>query len=203
MRTLIVLFLATALSQFATSRTAEEVKPLLIGNSVPKVDVADEAGKTQFLPVLTKGKHSIIVFYRGGWCPYCNTHLQELAAAEKDLIELGYQIIALSPDSPQMLSTVEKDGDLGYSLYSDSGLDAAAAFGIDFTLSKETLQKYKEYGIDLAENSGGKNKDRLPVPSVFIVTPDNRIALTYVNPEIRDRIPGDLLKAAARAIAGK
>lgn len=200
MKILTALFLSLLTCASAHARSAEDVKPLLIGQMAPKVSVTDEAGTAQFLPALLKGKHTILVFYRGGWCPYCNTHMQELAAAEADFLKLGYQIIAISPDSPAMLSSIEKDGELNYTLYSDSGLAAAEAFGIDFTLNKETLNKYKEYGISLEKSSGGANKDRLPVPAVFIITPDNAIAFSYVNPNFKTRIPGDLLLAAATAI---
>lgn len=185
---------------FATqARKADEVTPLLIGSSVPKVDIYDESGAKQSLPSLTKGQNTVIVFYRGGWCPYCNTQMQELAAVEDKLLDLGYQIIAISPDSPENLVGIEKDGELNYSLYSDSDLAAAEAFGIDFTLGKATLLKYHGYGIDLEKQSGGKNKNRLPVPSVFLVTPDKKIAFSYVNPDYSVRIPGDLLLAAAKA----
>lgn len=199
-RTLSIAFpiLVSAFSLHA--RDADEVSPLLVGSDVPKVTLADEAGVAQFLPALLKDKYSILVFYRGGWCPYCNTHLQELAEAEAKLVGLGYQIIAISPDAPEHLASAEKDSELSYALYSDSGLEAATAFGIDFTLGKATVLRYKTFGIDLAESSGGNNKNRLPVPSVFIVTPDNKIAFTYVNPDYKQRIPGDLLLAAAEAL---
>ncbi|MDQ8179483.1 peroxiredoxin-like family protein [Pelagicoccus sp. SDUM812005] len=200
MRKLAFLLCCIASLPFAQARNADEVTPLLIGQKTPKVDVVDETGTKQFLPSLLKDKYSIVVFYRGGWCPYCSTHLQELAEAESQFLELGYQIIGISPDSPEMLASIEKDGDLPYSLYSDSGFAAIEGFGIDFSLNKPTLLKYKGYGIDLAKNSGGLNKDRLPAPAVFIVTPDNEIAFSYVNPNYKDRIPGDLLLAAAKAI---
>ena len=180
------------------AREATDVQPLLIGSKTPDVTVQDESGKSQRLPDLLQGEHSVVVFYRGGWCPYCNTQLQALAKAEKELEDLGYQIIAISPDSPQSLSSAEKEGDLAYRLYSDSDLSAASAFGVDFTLDQQTLDKYNEYGIDLAKASGGKNQDRLPVPSVFLVTPDNHISFTYVDPDYRFRISENLLLAAAK-----
>lgn len=182
------------------ARNADEVTPLLIGSNVPRVSVSDETGTEQFLPSLTKGKYTILVFYRGGWCPYCNTHMQELAAAESGLVALGYQIIGVSPDSSENLASIEKDGEIHYALYSDSDLKAAEAFGIDFTLGKATLLKYKGFGINLEKQSGGKNKNRLPVPSVFIITPDNKVAFAYVNPDYTQRVPGDLLLAAAKAL---
>ncbi len=200
MKSLIALFSFLFIAQLGLSRSADEVAPLLIGKAIPKVDVFDETGTKQFLPALLKGKYSILVFYRGGWCPYCNTHMQELAEAESQFLELGYQIIGISPDSPEMLASIEKDGELNYSLYSDSGFAAIEGFGIDFNLSKATLLKYKGFGIDLAKSSGGLNKNRLPVPSVFIVTPDNKVAFSYVNPDYKERIPAKLLLAAAKAV---
>lgn len=200
MKNSIAIFTVLLAAISLSARSADEVSPLLIGQSTPKVDIVDEAGTKQFLPALLKDKYSILVFYRGGWCPYCSTHMQELAEAEADFIDLGYQIIGISPDSPEMLASIEKDGDLNYTLYSDSGLAVTEGFGIDFNLSKATLLKYKGYGINLSKSSGGLNKDRLPVPAVFIVTPDNKVAFSYVNPNFKDRIPGELLLAAAKAI---
>jgi len=195
---------ALALLLFASSaaaRDAEDVTPLLIGASVPKVSVSDEQSVDQFLPALTMGKRTILVFYRGGWCPYCSEHFQELAEAESEFVELGYQIIGLSPDSPEALASVAKGSKRNYKLYSDSHLEAAKAFGIDFTLGKATLAKYKDYGIDLERQSGGANKNKLPVPAVFIVGPDNKVAFAYVDPDYRNRVPGDLLLAAAKTLA--
>lgn len=200
MKQSIAILAALLASVGLSARSAEEVSPILIGQPAPKVDIVDETGTKQFLPSILKDKYSIVVFYRGGWCPYCSTQMQELAQAEPELLELGYQIIGISPDSPEMLASIEKNGDLNYQLYSDSGLAAIEAFGIDFKLSKATLLKYEGYGIDLAKNSGGLNKDRLPVPAVFIITPNNNVAFSYVNPNYKDRLPGKLLLAAAQAI---
>lgn len=200
MRLLLAITLAALAAVSLQARKAEEVTPLLIGSSTPKVTLVDEKGVEQYLPSLLQGKHSIIVFYRGGWCPYCSTQMQELAQAESELLDLGYQIIGVSPDSPQMLASIEKDGELPYTLLSDSSIAAAEGFGINFELGKATLLKYKGFGIDLNKSSGGLNKNQLPVPSVFIITPDNKIAFTYVNPDYRERVPGDLLVAAAKAV---
>ncbi|MDQ8202110.1 peroxiredoxin-like family protein [Pelagicoccus sp. SDUM812003] len=197
---LFALLLAVAPLQ---ARKATEVAPLLIGMKTPKVNVVDESGATQYLPSLLKEKRTALIFYRGGWCPYCSKHLQELAQIEQELIDLGYQIVAISPDSPEMLNTVEKDADLPYQLFSDSSFEAAEAFGIDFTLDKATLLKYKAYGIDLEKNSGGKNKNRLPVPAVFLIGPKNTVEFSYVNPDYSERISGDLILAVAKTLANK
>lgn len=197
-RTLIFSLFILLAATVAEARKSREVQPLLVGMQAPKVSVTDESGTIQYLPALLKGKKTVLVFYRGGWCPYCSKQLQALNDAESELLELGYQIIAISPDSPENLSSIEKDGELNYTLYSDSSLEVAAAFGIDYTLNKATLLKYKTFGINLAKSSGGLNKKNLLVPSVFLITPDNYISFTHVDPDYRFRISSELLIAAAK-----
>ena len=196
---LLIIAACAMLTASLSARTAEEVEPLLIGAAVPSAKVVSQDGKTLDLAEVTKGKPSVIIFYRGGWCPYCNRHLQEVARVEDDLLALGYQIIALSPDSAEELNKLEDKIEVGYKLYSDSHFEAADGFGISFTLPAETLERYKDYDIDLARSSGGANADRLPVSSLFLTTPSGEISFTYVDPNYRYRISSELLLAAAKA----
>jgi len=86
---------------------------------------------------------------------------------------------------------------IGYSLYSDSELTAARAFGIAFQLTPEEVEKYAGYGIDLEEASGEKHH-QLPVPSVFLVDAGGEIRWTYSNPDYRVRPENSVLLEAAR-----
>ncbi|MCH6258529.1 AhpC/TSA family protein [Puniceicoccaceae bacterium K14] len=194
---LIFIFIAFAVSTKA-SVGANSIRPVLIGSDAPNAAVLDSEGKSVELAEIYDGKPTIVVFYRGGWCPYCNTHLQELVEVEPQLIELGYQIIALSPDAPSKLQESTEKGGLNYSLFSDSPHEAAEAFGVAFTLEERTLERYKKKDR-LGGWSDGVNQDKLPVPSVFIVTGDQKIAFQYVDPNFRSRMPGDLLLAAAKS----
>src|SRR5690606_9505781 len=157
--------LALSLASIAAARGPGEIEPLLVGAVVPDVEILSESGETIPLRSLTKGNRTAIVFYRGGWCPFCVRQLQGLAEARAALEELGFQIVAIGADSPEKLSTAEQEGALDLALYADPTLAAADAFGISFTLSPTLLRRYRRYGIDLAEASGGANSDRLPVPA--------------------------------------
>jgi peroxiredoxin len=146
------------------------------------------------------GKPAILVFYRGGWCPYCNLQLSELRLIRQPAEALGYQIIAISPDLPaELAKTLGKDK-LDYTLLSDSKADALRAFGIGYRLDDATFAKYKAAGIDL-ETASGQPHHALPVPSVFIIDRDGRVQFAYSHPDYRVRVPGDVVLAAAKAIA--
>ena len=91
-----------------------------------------------------------------------------------------------------------KAQDLGYSLYSDSTLAAARAFGIAFQLSDDDVQMYEDYGVDL-EAASGEDHHQLPVPSVFLVEAGGVIRWAYSNPDYKIRPENaEILKAAKK-----
>ena len=68
---------------------------------------------------------------------------------ESELSELGFPVIAISADGPAELTKSREAKGLGYTLYSDSSLTAARAFGIAFQLDDAMVAQYKKYGVDL------------------------------------------------------
>ncbi|TDJ00934.1 MAG: methyltransferase domain-containing protein [Deltaproteobacteria bacterium] len=124
----------------------------------------------------------------------------QLQKIESQLVELGYKIIAISPDQPDKLRATIRKHDLAYLLLSDSKMIAARAFGIAFRVDAATLDRYRGFGIDLQAASGEKHQ-LLPVPSVFVVGTDAVIRFRYSNPDYTVRIEPDALLEAARAAA--
>ena len=173
---------------------------LKAGDSIPEVSLLNEAGETVRLRELVAAQPAVIIFYRGGWCPYCVRHLGELAAIEADLLATGVRLLAISPDQPAKLAATPDRDQLGYTLLSDRTAAAAQAFGIAFEVPAETVAKYKnDYAIDL-EAASGETHHLLPHPAVFVVGRDGIIRHAHVNPDYTVRLsPADLLKAAADA----
>ena len=185
--------------QREAASSAEETRPLKAGDRLPAVEVTDVEGRALDLSRVVAAKPAVIIFYRGGWCPYCNRHLGALGTIEPRLVKLGYQVLAISADRPaKVLVTREKFG-FHYRLLSDSTMEAARAFGIAFKVDDGTLQKYQGYGIDL-EAASGETHHLLPVPSVFIGGTDGVIRYAYSNPDYKVRVsPKEVLAAAERA----
>lgn len=176
-----------------------EVKPLKPGQSVPAVKLKTADGKPFDLQAAAKEQPLVIIFYRGGWCPYCNRHLGELQQLEPELRKLGFLIIAISPDRPEKISESLEKGKMTYTLLSDSSMAVAKAFGIAFELDAPTLEKLDSYDIDI-EDASGKDHHLLPVPSVFLIGQDGLIDFAYSNPDYKVRLgSAELLKAAKAA----
>ncbi|TYO97469.1 peroxiredoxin [Geothermobacter ehrlichii] len=176
----------------------KDICPLLIGNAIPAVTLQDSEGRTIRLDQLTRGKPTILIFYRGGWCPYCNIQLADLGRIEPDLLRLGYQLVAISMDSPRFLRETRQKHAINYTLLSDSDANAAKAFGLAWRLEEPTFDQYRSLGFDIEQASGRKHHI-LPVPATFVVGTDGLISFAYVHPDFRIRVDGDVLLAAARA----
>ena len=117
---LILLFITiTSIINAQLPENAEDISPLLIGETLPEAKLIGHDGQEVSLNTITKEKPTLLVFYRGGWCPYCNRQLAALSATESQIIELGYQIVAISPDNYKSLTPTLDDNEVKYHLYSD------------------------------------------------------------------------------------
>ncbi len=88
-------------------------------------------------------------------------------------------------------------GELGYTLFSDSEMTAARAFGIAYQMQPDMIEAYEGYGIDLAA-AAGRDHHQLPVPSVFLVEKGGTIRWVYSNPDYKVRPDNAQLLGAAR-----
>jgi peroxiredoxin len=178
-------------TEIAAEPTA--ISPLLIGEKIPGVTLTDVSGKRINLLELAAQKPSVIVFYRGGWCPYCNLHLSELQTIESDIIKAGYRIIAISPDSPESMAASISKNKLNYLLLSDNQTEASRGFGLAF-------QAPERYAERLGKASADQNKNVLPVPAVFVVNIDGEILFEHINPDYKTRLKGSLLMAVLKEL---
>lgn len=196
------LFLAIILTFAAAPLAAEDDSPahLKTGDTVPDVVLRDADDDEVKLRERVARRPAVLVFYRGGWCPFCTKHLMELAQIKDELLESGHQLLAISPDRPAKIREMPNRRKLGYTLLSDSDTTAAEAFGIAFQLPEDLVSKYKkEYQIDV-EAASGESHHRLPHPAVFVVGKDGVIRFAHVNPDYKTRLdPEAILKAANEA----
>ncbi|HEY7774018.1 MAG TPA: peroxiredoxin-like family protein [Marinagarivorans sp.] len=195
---LLLLFILPKAYADSIPNAAEDIKPILVGTLLPDVTLKNADGNNVTLSSLVTSKPTVLIFYRGGWCPYCNTHLADLRNIEDQLNKLGFQILAISPDQPKFLKESIAKHKLGYTLLSDSNMTAAKALGLAFKVDDSTIKKYHEYGIDL-EESTGQDHHLLPVPAALLVDTDAMVTFTFIAPNYKVRIDKDVLIAAAKA----
>lgn len=184
----------------ALPASASDIRPLMIGSEIPEVMLQNANGESVLLHELYRDKPVMIIFYRGGWCPFCNRHLAELATREEAVRNLGIEIIAISPDSPEQLKEGLDGHEPKYKLLSDVERAAARQFGVAFQITDP------EQVTALTERTGhsatADGNYIFPVPAVFILDSGKIVRFQYVDPDYRRRISGAILMAAAEYVAG-
>ena len=169
-----------------------------VGDTLEPFTLSDATGKPVTLDQLVEAGPAVIVFYRGGWCPYCNlalrTYQHELLP---ELGAFGARLVAISPQSPdQSLSTAEKAG-LDFTVLSDPASRVARRVGIAFQQADDVLDAQRKLGLDLAQvNAEGSTA--LPRPTVLIVDEDRTVRFVDVQPDYTARTEvADILAALA------
>src|ERR1700722_2668082 len=150
-----------------------QVQPLAVGMRAPAFSAQTKDGVLRTFSPESYKKPTVVIFYRGGWCPYCNLQLSNLQLSDLHLVEpklrqSGFEVVFLSTDRPAILYPSLKSEHIDYTLLSDSRLEAAKAFHIAFHLDDATIAKMKGFGVDL-DSTTGEPLHELPVPSVFII----------------------------------
>lgn len=180
--------------------TGIEQRALPAGSAAPaQLTLPDALGRPVRLADLWQRGPLVLLFYRGGWCPYCNLELRAWQQKLPALQALGASLVAVSPQTPDYsLSTAEKN-ELAFPVLSDSSLAASDAFGITFTLPPELVELYGRAGNDLPVVNGN-GQWALPLPATYVIDRSGRIAFAHVEADYRERAePADVMRAVAEA----
>lgn len=165
-----------------------------LGEVAPLFELSGADGQSVKLADLLKNGPVVLVWYRGGWCPYCNIQLRTYQQLLPRFAEHDAQLVAISPELPDnSLSTKDKN-DLEFHVLSDVGNKVAADYNIVYTLPQPVQDKFKGK-FDLAKLNGDDSA-KLPLAATFVIAPDGTVAYRFVDADYRKRAePGDVLKA--------
>ena len=181
---------------------AEDISPLQAGDRAPAFTVRTVEGNPYHFDPDNLERPTILISFRGGWCPYCNMHLSELRHVIPELKEKGFDVLFLSNDRPELLyeslkkETQEAIDGLDYVILSDADIDAALAFGTAFEVSDGLIQGRHDKGQDIKDSSISKYR-ALAVPAVFVIDRSGEISFVYANPNYKVRLSAEALKEAA------
>lgn len=192
--------LVAALARAGFAPDAQAARPLRVGDRAPDFTAAHADGTPYVFSASHLKQPYVLIFYRGGWCPYCNTQLADMHSVEPKLRAAGFAVVFLSTDRPELLYSSLKDQKVDYTLLSDPGLKAAQAFHIAFHLDDEHYAEQLKWGVDLEKTTGTK-EHALPVPSVFIIDASGVIRFVYSNPDFKVRLSAQELSRAAAPLA--
>jgi peroxiredoxin len=160
---------------------------LFLNSKAPDFALKDQYGATVTLKELRKKGQTVLLFYRGNWCPYCNKELKTFQDSLGLILTKKAQLIAITPEAKEGIdSTVKKTGAVFPILY-DEGGKVAEAYQGSFKVDDKTVNRYKSFGIDLLKNNNQKEAV-LPVPAVYIINTEGTVTYRYFDENYKKRV---------------
>ena len=176
--------------------TREDGLGLPVGAGIPSFHIQDFRGEA-FSSTTINDADTLVVFYRGGWCPYCNFQIRELSQSYDKFDALGVSLVAISVDRPDAAAVTRKAYEVPFPVLSDPDLKAHEAFNVVLQLDTAGVARLAKYGHEI-EKWSGKDHHKMAVPAVFLVR-DGKVAWAHVARDYKTR-PGveQLLTAVKR-----
>ena len=166
------------------------------GDKVTEFSVHSIDGQSVSWNELSKKGRLLVIFYRGGWCPYCNLQIRQLTLAYPKFQERGILPVLISVDETAASSLVQNTYEIPFPVLSDPDLFALEAFKVTMEVDEATLERYKEFGIDL-EAWSSRDHHKIAVPSAFFVDEDGIVRWAHSDRDYRVRpSPQQLLDVA-------
>ena len=127
-----------------------------------------------------------MVFYRGGWCPFCNLQLHELTVAKSDFDKRSIRLVAISVDQPDQEAKTQAKNGVPFPMLSDSTLVAHKAFHVVHVPDEKEAKALSGYGINLESYSGQKHHS-FAVPAIFLVDKSGVVRWQHVDADYKTR----------------
>lgn len=173
---------------------------LNVGDTAPDFMLTDQLGREYSLYSKLKQQPVILIWYRGGWCPYCNLTLHHMQTHLPEFQKLGADLLALTPELPdQSLDTTQKQ-DLEFTVLSDVGNEVAKSFGVVFKLNPDVAKIYqKSFGL---HEVNGDESEELPLAATYIIDQLGTIQYAFLHEDYRVRAePEEIITALQKLMA--
>jgi peroxiredoxin len=183
----------TAPDKLGTAPTGFGLK---VGDKAPDALLPDVSGKTESLAALFSQGPTLLIFYRGGWCPFCNLWLHDYAVAKPEFDRRGVRVVAISVDKPSEEAKTQAKQGVPFPMLSDSKLVAHQAYRVVHVPGDAERKGMAAYGIDLAAYSG-ESHGNFAVPAMFLVDRDGTVRFVHVDEDFKTRPSAKQMLAVA------
>lgn len=121
------------------------------------------------------GRPTIMIFFRGNWCPLCMAQIREIAARYQELGRLGVRVALVSPQPHDQTIALAKSYVVNFQFLTDVGNAAARKLGIA-----------APWGVPLGMQMLGYDSESV-LPTVVITDAAGRVVWTHETDNYRIR----------------
>lgn len=162
------------LDSFRFGRKYSKELRLNVGDRAPLFELQNALGEQIRLENILTQDSVVLIFYRGGWCPFCNMQLRAYQNALPEFREAGAVLVAVSPQLPDKSLSMEEKLGLQFTVLSDIGNVVARQYTGILKYEGQSAEALKNFGVDLYQFNED-NSGEVPIPAVFIIDQNRRV----------------------------
>jgi peroxiredoxin len=157
------------------------------GEFAPDFALPDQHGRVVRLSERLTHGPVVLLFVRGGWCPFCTLTLRGYQAALPAIHDAGADVLAIAPQRTDSCCSMAERDLLAFSTLSDQDNRISDAYGTTYDVEPGMRSFYLRQGHDLPRLNGTSNW-RVPLPATFVIGRDGRVLLTHIDPQFHCRL---------------
>lgn len=179
--------------------TGIETSSKQVGDLAVDGTLANWKGDNVTLSELWSEGPVVMMWYRGGWCPYCNVQLRAMQKQLDAIQGAGAKLVILTPELPEKAKATAEANDLEMVALHDESLSLAKQYGIVFDLPAAIVPMYRDQ-LKLGSYNGNDAME-LPLSATYVVNSMGRITYAYLNADYTKRAePSEIVAAVKQAI---
>ena len=164
------------------------------GSMAPDATLASIEDGQVTLSDLWADQNLMLIFYRGGWCPYCNAQIRDITVNYSKFLDRSVLPVLVSVDEPDTSALLSATYEVPFPVMSDSDLDAHESYNVVLRVTEEEYQARLSRGVDM-EAYSGQDHHVMAVPSTFLIEQGGHLLWSHVDVEFRTRPSADQLLA--------
>jgi peroxiredoxin len=171
---------------------------LSVGDTAPDATVLDKDGNEVSLAALyKKAPMTVVMFYRGGWCPFCQTSMDEWGSEAGRFAEKDIQVVAISPETYEHAKDTSDAQHIGFKVLADGTTEAMRKYKVAFTLEDQYIDLLRDrLKIEINEWNGS-GEPILPAPATYLIDSSGKVLWVFADWDYTKRAtPDEVLSAA-------
>ncbi|TWT84606.1 putative peroxiredoxin bcp [Planctomycetes bacterium CA13] len=169
-----------------------------VGDGAIDAQLSGWDGKSIKLSDLWQDGPIVLMWYRGGWCPYCNIQLRAMQQSMDKLENAGAKLVVLTPELPEKAKETAEANDLDIVALHDKGNAVARKYGLVFQLPKAIVPAYRDK-LKLPQYNGNDAME-LPLSATYVIDKSGKITYAFLDADYKKRAePVDVIEAVKKA----
>ncbi|MFG0290205.1 MAG: peroxiredoxin-like family protein [Rhodopirellula sp. JB044] len=140
----------------------------------------------------------VLMWYRGGWCPYCNLQLRAMQKKVDEIEGAGARLVVLTPELPEKAKETAESNDLTMVALHDHESGLAKKYGLLFELPETIVPVYRDR-LKLNVYNGSE-KMELPLSATYVINTSGTITYAFLDADYKKRAePAEVVEAVRQA----